>query len=253
MKTQITVLIFMFLATFINAQIPGGSFETWQTATFEYPQHADWTIYQESLSPENMGLLEKSGDASDGDYAIKFNTYGTYDLGYVLYGQIEGEGPSGGIPFADDPTQVTISYKCNMATGDSAQIWVWIYSGGSRITEDYFKVGGTQSVYKDTTFNLSAYAQTPDSLMFALASGDPMVEELRTDGNEVYFDNVRFNGTNNLQLPDNSFESWTSKVVNYTTEMQNIRVLCEKSDDAYSGNFALKMTTQNVEWDDDYD
>lgn len=252
MKTQTAFLVFMFLTAFINAQIPGGNFETWQTVTFEYPQYADLTIYNESLSPEKVGLLEKSSDASDGNYAIKFNTYGTYDIGYVLYGQMDDDDLTGGIPFADNPTQVTISYKCNMATGDSAHIWVWLYSGGSQITEDAFKVGGTQSVYKDTTFSLSAYTETPDSLLFALIPGDPMVDELiRTDGNEVYFDNVRFNGTNNVQLPDNSFESWTSIVREYMAEMHNIRALSEKSDDAYSGNYALKMTTVNVEWDED--
>ena len=251
MKTLYTLLLLMFITTLINAQIPGGNFEIWQTATFEYPQYADWTVYHERSAPDDVGYLEKSSDASDGSYAIKFNTYGTYDFGYVVYGQIEDEGPGGGIPFADNPDSVTISYKCNMAAGDSAQIWVWLYSGGSQITSDVFEVGGTQSVYKDTTFILSAYTETPDSLLFALASCNPMVEEIRTDGNEVYFDNVRFNGTNNIQIPDNSFEIWASKTQDYTTEMHYIRALCEKSDDAYSGNFALKMSTQNVRWDDD--
>ena len=101
----------MFLATFINAQIPGGNFETWQIAIFEYPQNADWTNYHERSSPDDMGLLEKSSDASDGNYAIKFNTFGTYYYGYVLYGQVGDGGPTGGIPFDDNPTQVTISYK----------------------------------------------------------------------------------------------------------------------------------------------
>ena len=157
MKTQTTVLIFMFLATFINAQIPGGNFETWQTATFEYPQYADWTIYHEKTTLEAVGLLEKSSDASDGNYAIKFNTYGTDDFGYVVYGQVGDFGPTEGIPFADSPTEVTISYKCNMAAGDSAQIWVWLYSGGIQITNDTFRVEGIQSVYKDTTFILSTH------------------------------------------------------------------------------------------------
>ena len=252
MKTLYTFLLLMFITTLINAQIPGGSFETWQTATYEYPQHADWTIYHETTSPEKVGLLEKSDDASDGNYAIKFNTYGTYDCGYVVYGQVGEEGPTGGIPFADDPDQVTISYKCNLAAGDSAQIWVWLYSGGSQITSDIFTVVGIQSVYKDTTFNLTAYTETPDSLLFAVAPCNPMVRELRSDGNEVYFDNVRFNGVSNVQLPDNSFESWTTIVQDYTAEMHNIEALSEKSDDSYSGNFAMKMSTRNVEWDENY-
>ena len=253
MKTLYTLLLLMFITTLINAQIPGANFETWQTATFEYPQYADWTIYHERITPEYAGYLEKSTDASDGSYAIKFNTYGTHDFGYVVYGQVGDDGPSGGIPFADSPTQVTISYKCNMAAGDSAGVWVVLYSNGSEITDDRFAVGGIQSVYKDTTFILSAYTETPDSLMFAVVPCDPFVEEIRTDGNEVYFDNVRFNGANNVQIPDNSFESWASKTQDYTAEMKYIRALCEKSDDAYSGNFALKMTTQNVRWDDDDD
>jgi len=239
----------MFFTTLINAQIPGYNFETWQTVTFEYPQHADWTIYHERTAPEDVGYLEKSTEASDGDYAIKFNTYGTYDFGYVVYGQVGDAGPSGGIPFADSPTQVTISYKCNMAAGDSAGIWVVLYSNGSEITNDQFYVGGIQSVYKDTTFTLSAYTEVIDSLMFAVVPCNPFVEEIRTEGNEVYFDYVRFNGTNNVQIPDNSFESWASKVQDYTAEMKYIRALCEKSDDAYNGNFAMKMTTQNVSWD----
>ena len=251
MKTLYTLSLLVFITTLINAQIPGGNFETWQTATFEYPDSANWTIYDERTSPDDVGLLEKSSNASDGSYAIKFNTYGTYDFGYVVYGQVGDDGPAGGIPFADNPKHVTISYKCNMAAGDSAGVWVCLYSNGSQLTDDQFKVGGIQSVYKDTTFTLSDYTEVVDSLMFAVVPCDPFVEEIRTDGNEVYFDNVRFDGTNNVQIPDNSFEIWASKVQDYTEEMHYIRALCEKSDDTYSGNFAMKMTTQNVEWDDD--
>jgi hypothetical protein len=250
MKLQTTFLFFFFMTALASAQIPGGNFESWQSVTFEFPEYADWTVYQENPSPESQGLLEKSDDASDGNFAIKFNTFGTKDFGYVVYGQVAEEGPSGGIPFADDPTQFTISYKCNMASGDSAQIWLWLYSGGNQITNDSFKLGGTQLVFKDTTFNLSTYAEAPDSMMFGLIPCNPWIDEIRTAGNEIYFDNVRFNGTNNLQLPDSSFESWTTLVQDYTEEMHNVEALSAKTDEAYNGNFALKMSTQKVSWEE---
>ncbi len=234
----------------VNGQIPGGSFESWDSVVFESPTYADWTVYQDNTSPASVGLLQKSDDASDGNYAIKFETFGTKDFGYVVYGEVGNEGPAGGFPFADNPTQVTLSYKCNMATGDSAQIWVWLYSGGSQLTMDGYKVGGIHSVYKDTTFNLSTYAGMPDSLMFAVVPCDPMVEEIRTNGNTVFFDNVRFNGTNNVQLPDSSFESWTSRVQYFTKEMYNMQALTTKSTDAYNGMYALIISTTNVQWDE---
>ena len=109
MKTKTTFFFFLFIATMLNAQVPGGDFENWKSLTFESPTNANLTNYDEDPSPESAGMLEKSSDASDGNYAIKFNLLGGYDFGYVVYGQVE-DGPSGGIPFADNPTQVTISY-----------------------------------------------------------------------------------------------------------------------------------------------
>jgi hypothetical protein len=247
--------LFVFLVSFsgaLFAQLPGGNFEHWKTATFEFPTAADWTVYHEQLDPHGAGLLEKTTDASDGEYAIKFNTYGTRDFGYVVYGQIGEDGPSGGIPFADNPTQFTISYKCSLAEGDTAQVWVWLFSNGVQITSDIFKFYGDQSEYTDATFDLSSYTASPDSMMFALVPDDPFVEKTRTSGNYVCFDNARFvGGDNNLQLTDNSFEDWTARVLEYTSEMFEIEALVEKSDDAYDGMYALKMSTQNSGWYED--
>jgi hypothetical protein len=249
MRAILVFLPAVLLTAYAAAQIPGGNFEEWNTLIFEYPQHANWTIYHETLSPESFGLLEKSTDASEGNYAIKLSTTSSSKFGYVLYGQAGEGGPSAGIPFADNPTQLTIAYKCDMMTDDSAQIWVHLYKDGNLLTEDHFKVGGTHPEYSDMTFNLSAYTDMPDSLMFAVVPGDPMTEESMTPGSEVYFDNVRFNGTNNLQLPDNSFEEWALLSLDYTAEIKIIEALCEKTTDAYNGDFAMKITTQNVEWD----
>lgn len=245
--------LFVFLSSFIgalSAQIPGGNFEHWKTATFESPAAANWTVHDEELNPQKTGLLEKTTDASDGDYAIKFNTYGTRDFGYVVYGQVGENGPEGGIPFADNPTQLTVSYKCSLAEGDTAQVWVWLFSEGEEVIFDVFKFYGVQADYTDATFDLTSYTASPDSMMFAMVPDDPFIEgKMHTAGNYVCFDNVRFSGgDNNLQLPDNSFEDWTTKVLEYTEEMFEIEALVEKSDDAYNGMYALKMSTQNARW-----
>lgn len=89
-------------------------------------------------------------------------------------------------------------------------------------------------------------------MMFALVPDDPFDEKILSAGNFIYFDNVRFiGGDKNLQLTDNSFEIWTSTVWEYTDQMHNVEALMKKSDDAYHGSFALKMSTQNVEWDEE--
>ena len=137
-----------------------------------------------------------------------------------------------------------------MAAGDSAEIWVWLSSGGTQLTMDLFRVGGVHNTYTDTVLNLSAYAGMADSMMFALASCNPFVDEIRTDGNVVFFDNVRFNGSNNAQIPDSSFENWTSRVQYFTKEMYNMQALTTKTTDAYNGMFALNMSTTNVQWDE---
>ncbi len=259
MKALFTFLLIFFAIGYTNAQIPGGNFESWNALVFEYPASSDVNIYtDDQASNETYGILAKTTDASDGTYALKFSSFGTGYFGYVLYGYMDDDAPGGGIPFADDPTQVTVSYKCNMAVNDSAQIWVWLYSDGTQVTTDMFKVGGVHTEYTDAIFNLSPYTAVIDSMLFGLVSGDPFVEEIRTDGNVVYFDNIRFNGTNNVQIPDNSFESWESVTKDFTEEMYNIRANVEKSTDAYNGDFALKMSTQEVEWEEqdlqmDYD
>jgi len=250
MKQFFTLSILLLMCSLLYAQLPGGNFEHWKSLIFEDPLHANWTCWDEELTPGREGLLEKSDDASHGSFAIKFETFADGNFGYLIYGQFD-EGPSGGIPFADDPTQVTLSYKCNMAEGDSAQVWVWLFSGGEQLTEDIFKIAGVQADYTDVTFNLSSYDGTPDSLLFVLVPIDPFVEMTRTEGSVIYFDHVRFNGTNNLQLPDNSFEIWDSKTLVYTDQMTEMEALVEKSDDAYNGNFALKMTTRNATWDEE--
>lgn len=251
MKKLFTFLFSLLAIASATAQIPGGNFENWDALYFDYPASSNFCTYtSDQLSAETHDLLQKTTDASDGDYALKFATFGTYDFGYVLYGQMGNEHPNGGIPFADDPTQLTLSYKCNMAVNDSAEILVWLYSNGNQITSDIFKVGGVQNTYKDTTFNLSPYTEVIDSLLFGLVSTDPFVEEIRTDGNVVYFDNIRFNGSNNVQIPDPSFENWTRKTKEFTSQMYNISADVEKSTDAYKGDYALKMTTHRVDWNE---
>lgn len=259
MKALFTFLLIFLAIGYSNAQIPGGNFESWNALVFEYPALADVSIYtDDQASNETYGILAKTTDASDGTYALKFSSFGTGYFGYVVYGYMIYDGPGGGIPFADDPTQVTVSYKCNMAVNDSAHIWVWLYSEGNQVTSDIFKVGGVHTEYTDAVFNLSPYTAVIDSMLFALTSDDPFEEKIRTDGNVVYFDNIRFNGANNVQIPDNSFESWGSITKEFTDEMYDIRANVEKSTDAYNGDFALKMSTQKVNWDEqnaqvDYD
>ena len=248
MKKLTTFFSLFSILGALYAQIPGGNFEHWKSLTFEYPTDANWTVYSERTSTESAGLLEKSTDASHGSYAVKFNTYGTEDIGYVVYGQVD-EGPSGGIPFADNPTQLTISYKCNLAVGDTAQVWVFLFSAGEQITNDILKITGVQAEYTDITFDLSSYTESPDSIMFALVPDDPFVDKIRTAGNFICFDNARLvGGTNNTQIPDNSFEDWTSIHMDYTAEMKEISALVEKTDDAYNGTYAMKMSTQNAQW-----
>lgn len=248
MKKSVLLIGLLSLFGLLSAQVlPGGNFEQWLSVILEYPSDANWTIYHDGQTPEYAGLLEKTSDASDGEYAIKFNTYGNTNFGYVVYGEAEN-GPSGGIPFADDPTQVTIAYKGNLAAGDSAEIWVWLFSGGEQLTTDAFRIGDSRDDYADYTFTLSEYSGMPDSLMFAIVPCDPMTEGIHTAGNVVYFDNVRFNGSNGIQIPDNSFEDWTDITLDYSNEMHNIEAGIEKSGDAYYGDYALKMMTQNVSW-----
>ncbi len=248
MKKISTFLLLICFFGALSAQIPGGNFEHWKSLTFEYPTEAGWTIYSEETSPETAGLLEKATDASDGSYAIKFNTFKEGDFGYVVYGQVGEGGPTGGIPFADNPTQVTIAYKGTLADGDSAQVWVWLFWEGEQLTNDAFKIHQNSETYIDLTFTLSEYTGMADSLMFVMIPSGVDDAKPATAGNEVYFDNVRFNGESNVQIPDNNFEDWTPINIEYTAQMTEIRALVEKSDDAYNGTYAMKMSTRNARW-----
>jgi len=246
MKKLFTFFVLISLLGALSAQIPGGNFENWKSATFEYPTEANWTNHHEELNPETAALLEKSTEADDGTYAIKFTSM-EEGFSYVVWGNVE-EDRFAGFPFEDDPTQVTIAYKGTMADGDTAHLWVFLYSAGNILSEGKFELNGTSASYTDHTFTLPAYTGMSDSIFVALVSSDPEGTEPTTAGNELYFDNLRLNGSNNLQIPDNSFEDWTTRVLDYTEEMSEIEALVEKTDDAHDGTYAMKMSTQNARW-----
>lgn len=248
--------IYSILVLSLNAQmgqLPNGDFENWtNTVIFDYP-----TEWGNSNISEYRGIptVYQSTDASTGSYSVEIHSeLAGMDtvFGYVYHGVIGQAGPEGGIEYADQFDEVQFQYKCDISTDDSLYVLIIRFNGGSMIEMLMVPaIGGTQNNWTAASVPVTNTMQ--DSLFIGFVMGDPFNSIYADPGSWARIDDVHlFNAsTETSALPDPSFENWSTADVEVADDWYSLAEMfygsginnTVKTTDAYSGSFAIEMST----------
>lgn len=253
-KTLTTLVILtVFVQTIFPQGVINGDFEAWSNKNLFYNPDRINTGNLEQILGGCHQLTIRLSDAASGSSAImmKSEVCGNDTLfGYFIYGQPYGDEISGGTPFTEKPSSVSMSLKYHTPGTADVIILLMFKKNGLPLSNQIFSITGNQPVWKDTTFNISTLSDFPDTVIFGVAAANPFTKQYHP-GNWIAVDNIRFNGVSS-QLPNNDFESWN----NYDSEEPegwntfNLFFLLEaqpgnvvKSLDAHSGNYSISVKT----------
>lgn len=258
MKRKITLATMLLIFTGVSfaqyGEITNGDFEDWSTVMiYDYPDQ--WTS---SNNAEWRGVpgVEKSTDASDGTYSVKLNSSTTPGndtiFGYVYHGSVGSMGPDGGISYTSTFDEITFDYKSSLGMGDSLFIFMIRFSSGSIVDMQVIPAAyGTHTAWTTQSINVSSTAQ--DELFFGFIMGNPNVEDFVNPGGWALVDNVvlKNGGTAVTDLPDNSFESWSSQSYEGPDDWYTLNDILagfgsenvNKSTDANTGTYAVELST----------
>lgn len=237
MKNILTLVMALCTLSFASAQIPNPNFKNWTEHTQDIPEQ--WEI---------IGHTEQVSPGASGSYAVKIqksSQSGENEPGVVLYGQPEGEDFKGGTPFSARPDSMVGYFKYDIASGDSAWVLMIFKKNGQPISMDLYKLTGSHtSGFKRMAFKINYMSSlTPDTLFIGFTSTNP--EENSNPASYVIVDNISFTGTSQ-NVPNPDFENW-DQLTYHTLDgwyyRQRASKVIERTDDAVSGNYALRLNT----------
>lgn len=250
------LLLFWVEFTYSQIVIPNGGFEDWTTASCENLDNystSNAEVYYYRNLPFNV---EKTTDKHGGNFAVSLKTVASAtdtSFAYFINGQPDGNPMDwhGGIPYTEMPTSIKGYYKYNVATDDSATLFVAFSKNGVNIGSYFFPIGGLKTSY--TSFDLPfvpALSVQPDSVIFGAVSCkfNPSVGEPKGPaGSILLLDDVSFGGVSaQPSLLDGGFELWSTQNFN-SLDIWNLEtdqgMGFSKSMDAIEGVYALELST----------
>ncbi len=228
----------------LNAQIiPNGGFENWSPVNYENVAGADFTQH-----------IKQSGDKVEGQYAVKLENVtdqGNVDVGVVLFGHAGNNGISGGVPYSGSPDSLVFYAKYNVSAGDSALVIVFFYDADVP-SQNMFFIDGSSNSFKRFSFPMN-HGGNVDSIALAFTSGNFMSNPVA--GSWIILDDAMFVGANATQLSNTNFENWNTSgyedldswmTKNSGRYKDHKQSTAEKSMDAHSGTYALKLTADVI-------
>jgi hypothetical protein len=249
---KIIGIIFMLWTTDIVAQnVPNGGFEEWENE-FVFELTDFWKTSNQDQGTRNAS---KSNDAHSGSYSMRLDNSVDSTFGYFFMGHVGENGPDGGEPYTSDIDSVIGWYKCDMKTGDTAQVLVFKFSS-SDTQLMFFPLTGTVSTWTRFAFPLVSTPQT--EVFFGVVSSNPFVDYGFNSNSWIMVDDVGFaksGGPVPAALSNNSFESWDSvwayepvgwNSMNFYSQINGDTMSVQRTRDAYSGDYALKVKTSEV-------
>lgn len=252
MKTFFTLLIFMGFSMVSRAQtISNSDFENWTTTNlFEDPQGLSTTNLQ-SYFISSTPNVTKSTDSHTGTYAAKLETkiIGTDTIfAMISNGNLMGD-IGGGMPYTSRPDTFRFSAKYNVTGGDSAAAFVIFKAQGNFIGMSLYSFQGTSNSYVDFAVPITWILPAPimpDSMLFIVISSNPDINPI--NGSWLIVDDIMLDNT---PIPGGNFESWIMHSYEEATSWNSFNFISAiapppyvtKTTDAYSGTYAMKITT----------
>ncbi len=254
--TLFSLFCFGYSASAQLAQLPNGDFENWdQDVIYQTP-----TSWKTSDSDQFFGTptAKKTTDASDGVSAIRLEVEmisGDPFGGYVYLGEI-GDGPEGGVAYTDVFNEIKMSYKSNLLPGDTLSAMIVRFANSNVVSMEMLPLAtGTHNDWSDLTVSLGSTPQ--EEVFIGLVIGEPGSSAIPNIDSWVMIDNVQLAMDGNLtsSLPNNSFETWEDTSVENPQEWHTINSLLttfdevnvEKTTDAFSGDYAVKITGVDID------
>ena len=259
MKKHLLLFCLFYIAITAYGQnsIPNGTFETWNSVTYDYPQNYPYNSNSDAFYRYHSQLpfnVIKTTDAYHGNYAVQLTTTSSATetaFGYFINSNPNNGDPStwtGGMPYNQIPTGIRGYYKYNVATGDSATIFAVFSKNGSNIGTYFFNIGEIHTDYTLFNFTFSpALPEAPDSVIFAATSSNIIASQTGVAGSILILDSVSFTGvTSQPALMNGDFESWESQTFYkpadwYTQYSQGDGI--SRTTDAVAGDYAIELKT----------
>ncbi|HXC07083.1 MAG TPA: hypothetical protein VNZ86_20125, partial [Bacteroidia bacterium] len=204
------LFFFLFIPVFLSAQnIPNFDFESWNFLNYYFP--IPWNT---------AGTITRLSPGYQGNYALRMQgNLNTGEPGQISLGKLLGNQYSGGVPFNSRPDTVSGFYAYNIATGDSASLFLILKNNGSIVGSDTMYITGSNPgfyVHKTSGIHYRS-ALTPDSVIIVVNS--TRLNHLNT-ASYVMIDDLTLMHQS-LLIPDGDFESWYHKdyfdLVGWTT------------------------------------
>ncbi|MDX2361631.1 MAG: T9SS type A sorting domain-containing protein [Crocinitomicaceae bacterium] len=250
-----TAIILLSAITVIaqNGEITNGGFESWEDLTM-YESPDTWST-SDQIMYYGAPTTSKSTDAADGTYSARIDAVeieGSLVAGYFYHGTMDQTGPIGGIAYSDNFEAISLQYKTDLNPGDSLYLLMIRYNAGTlvELTITPFAYG-TNSAWTPTVIYVGNAIQ--DELFIGFLMGDPNGGNDPSAGSYAMIDDVTLlsGGVETTDLPNHSFEDWTTTTYESPQSWFTLNGLlagyglenANKTTDAYSGSYALEMTT----------
>jgi hypothetical protein len=230
------ILLLLFFVT-AYSQIPDYNMETWNTISTELP--SGWQTH---------GKITKISPAPNGKYAVRMESDPLrQDIGAIVYGRVNNNVFTGGIPFHSRPDSIVGDFKFDIKPGDTAWVLVAFQKNGTYVSYDIFHINGTQNgSFTRLGFEINYLTnETPDTVFVGVTSGNPLGQ--KAFNSYMIVDNLHFTNTTDT-IPNHSFEQWGSVSYDlpqgwYARNDFHVQTV-QKTTDAFRGNYAMRI--QNV-------
>jgi hypothetical protein len=257
MKHAISFLILLLPVQAIFAQIANGSFENWSTLDI-YDTPAEWSSSNQQPFYDANTVFQSS-DASHGNFSAQLGValnYGDTIAGFVAHGDLN---TNTGIPYTDNFEAVVVEYKIDLQPNDSLYLVLVRYNGGMPVDFQVkpFAFGAPIGTWTPQIIPVGNTVQ--NELLIGFVIGNPLTGYKPSPDSWAMVDNIKLlsGGIFMSDVPNNSFENWETKTVEVPDNWYTLNPLLTrhdidnvvKSTDAFSGNFAIEMTT--VDWNSD--
>jgi hypothetical protein len=231
--------------------IPDGGFETWTTTSWQDPQYYNTSNDQGVPQGASANVTQTTGYA--GKYGVMMQTVasgGGSQAGYIINGNANGNGFTGGIAYAQKPTGIRFYYKYTPVNKDTAGVLVIFKKSGTPIDSFLITVTAAQANYTLHSYYPSkGLPLAPDTIILgAVSSFSALKNGGGSIGSTFVLDSVTFTGVTSQPADMNgSFENWTKDSILIPNGWYINYPGVTFSTTAYAGKHSLQLETVNYQ------
>lgn len=246
--TFIAALLFLSLG--VNAQIQNPGFESWTNNTYKIPFGFPLSSIQETIQNSMPLGVTQVAPGHAGNYGLRLETMNTSNgisASYIVTSNYDPMEARGGFPYSQKPDSLFLYAKYQIATGDTAVILLLFKKNSQVIAQNIFQIFKSSTDWKKLGFKIEGLTETPDSVIFAMASSNAITNSGMVVGSNITIDDISFDTS--APFPGGDFETWSDILIEsadgwMTNQIdQSVGQNIEKTTDTPFGNSAMKIRT----------